>query len=51
MQNVSGLEYTFLKSSEALNTNPLAQPLFVSANPNVNVHAVTDHKIQRYCRY
>jgi len=51
MQNVSRLEYTFLKSSEALRTNPLAQPLFFSANPNVNVHAVTDHKIQNFCRY
>jgi len=46
MQNVSGLEYTFLKSSEALSTT-----LFFSANPNVNVHAVTDHKIQHFCRY
>jgi len=46
MQNVSGLEYTFLKSSEALSTNPLAQPLFFAVNPKVNVHAVTDHKIQ-----
>jgi len=28
MQNVSRLEYTFLKSIEALSTNALAQPLF-----------------------
>jgi len=28
-----------------LSTNPLAQPLFFSANANVNVHAVADHKI------
>jgi len=51
MQNVSRQEYTFLKNRETLSTNPSAQPLFFSVNPNVNVHAVTDHNIQHYCRY
>jgi len=37
----------FLKSSESSSTNPLAQPLFFSAN----VHAVTDHNIQHHCWY